>query len=486
MQKNQTQPSIFIIDYIFTLSTHQIIIKLTNREMSININYALDIGKVIMERQGKSTFHNMARTIDRQQRTVRRLNRGLSSVHETTQLLTGPMNLQHVLEMVVQTVADALGTEASGLRLLDEETKALTLMATYGLSEAYKYKGPVSAGESELNQRVLGGEAVAVNDMRTNPFFKRYHSEIVQEGLISCLSIGLIYKGHGIGMLRLYSKRPRRFSNDDISLARTIASQSAAAIVNARLYKEALEKERMARQLKLAGVVQRHLIPESVPNIPGVDLAGIYVPCYEVGGDFYDFIATSENRFVFVIGDVMGKGIPASLAMASVRSSLRAYAEKIESVEEIVYHVNRMICNDVEWGEFVTLFCAVLDTSSGKLTYCNCGHEPPVLIRNDQIFDLQEGGAVLGISKHPSFESRQITMEPNSMLVMYTDGLADAMNFDRESFGRQRIIHAIKDSIGLTAEQAARNILWFMRKFTGLTKRFDDTALVVLKRTEIK
>ena len=153
--------------------------------------------------------------------------------------------------------------------------------------------------------------------MRTDPHFQRYHDQIIREGLVSCLTIGLTYRDRGIGTLRLYRKKQSQFSPADISVAQTVAAQSAAAIVNARLYEEALEAERMARQLKLAGAVQQHLIPKSPPDLAGLDLAGLYVPCYEVSGDFYDFINLDDGRLILTIGDVMGKGPAASLAMAS-------------------------------------------------------------------------------------------------------------------------------------------------------------------------
>ncbi|MBN1845649.1 MAG: SpoIIE family protein phosphatase [Sedimentisphaerales bacterium] len=451
-------------------------------------------------------------------RKVRQLNRDLSSVRETSRLLTAPLDLAQVLEIVVKTVAQAIGADAAGLRLLEQETGELVLKATWGLSPEYIKKGPVTAGESTLNTRALRGEAIVVNDMRTDPHFQRYRTEIAREGLVSNLTLGLTYKDKGIGTLRIYQKRRRRFSPSDISIAQTVAAQSAAAIINARLYKETLEADRMARQLHLAGDVQRHLIPRTAPAIPGLDLAGHYVPCYDVGGDFYDYIPLPNGHLVVAIGDVMGKGVPASLAMASLRSSLRAYAELIDSIchcdappleirpnesmpeagsdarftftepetqlNELVRRVNQMFCRDITFGDFATLFCARISPDRRRLTYCNCGHEPPILLRDDRAIDLAEGGIVIGVDKDSRYRSRTIELKPQDMIVMYTDGLADAANFRQEYFGRDRIIAAARESRGLTADQAAKNILWLMRKFTGLTRRGDDTALVVLKRTE--
>lgn len=433
---------------------------------------------------GELTANNyeLNQSLVRLDRKVRRLNSGLSSVYETTALLTGPMELQQVLEIVVRTIAQSLGVDGAGLRLLDEGTGELVLKATYGLSEEYKNKGLVTAGESELNERALRGEAIIVKDMRSDKQFQRHHEAVIKEGVISSLSIGLMYKNKGIGILRLYSKKQRRYTKEDISLAQIVASQSAAAIVNARLYEEALESERMARQLRLAGVVQRHLIPQKPPEIEGLELAGLYVPCYEVGGDFYDLIPLGEDRLVMLIGDIMGKGLPASLAMASVRSSLRAFAEVVDSVEELVVRTNKMFCHDNASGEFATLFCGILDPSSNILTYCNCGHEPPILIQGTKITDLSHGGMVLGVDEQAQYESRQVRLGEDDMLILYTDGLADAFNFERQSFGRDRIIQAALASKEMSAQQAVKNILWTMRKFAGLTERCDDTAIVVLKK----
>jgi len=437
-----------------------------------------------MNRQDKRNSRESAE-VGRLDKKVRRLNKGLSSVYQTSKLLTSPMDLEAVLEVVVKTIADVLGVDAAGLRLLDEETGALILKATHGLSDEYRNKGPITAGESFLNRKALNGEAIIVDDICTDPHYGKYRAEAHREGLVSTMSIGLIYRDKGIGILRLYSKRQRHFSPEDVSLARTVAAQSAAAIVNAKLYKEALEGERMARQVRLAGAVQRHLIPRQPPKVAGLELAGIYVPCYDLGGDFYDFIQPRQNRLVLAIGDVMGKGVPASLAMASVRSSLRAFAEEIDEIEKLVSRVNRMFCHDTELGEFATLFCGEYDVLKNQLTYCNCGHERPILIHGREVIDLAEGGPVLGLSEDSQYRAGKIDLQVGDVLIMYTDGLSDAINFRRESFGRERIIEAALTSISsITAEQIAKNIIWLMRKFTGLTQRFDDTALVVLKRTK--
>ncbi len=415
---------------------------------------------------------------------VRQLNEDLTSVHETSRLLTSPMDLPQVLNMVVKTVAEALHMDAAGLRLLDEESGQLILKATFGLSSQYTNKGPVTAAESSLNERALRGEVIIVDDMRTHEHFARYRDQVIAEGIISSISIGLIYKGKGIGILRLYCKHYRQFSYEDISLARTVAAQSAAAIMNARLYREALEGERLARQMKLAGTVQRHLIPQNSPVIEGLDVAGVYVPCYDVGGDFYDFIRLADGKLIIILGDVMGKGVPASLRMASLRAAFRAYAETSLTVTELIERVNHMFSNDVELGEFATAFCCMVDPHTRRMIYCNCGHDPPIRVNTDGKVDrLIGGGTILGLSPDSIYNPVEIELFPNDMIVMFTDGLPDAVNFQSEKFGALRIEAAARECVRLNAEQAAKSIIWQMRKFAGLTRRYDDTAVVVMRKT---
>lgn len=414
---------------------------------------------------------------------VKELNSNLTEVYETSKLLNSPMGLDQVLEVVVRTITNSLGLDAAGLRLLDNETGRLELKATYQLSDSYINKGPVTATESELNIRALNGEPIIVKNMQTDQNFAKHREKVVEEGIISSLSIGLIYHGKGIGILRLYSKKERHFPEAMIKLAQTIASQSAAAIVNARLYNEALEGERISRQMKLAGAVQRQLLPKNPPQFENLGTGGAYAPCYDIGGDFYDFMTlANKTRLLFFVGDIMGKGIPASLAMASIRAFIRAYGEMELPLAQLVQKINRGVHHDAINGEFATAFFGIYDLTSNQLEYCSCGHEPALLCQNGSITRLDQGGMVLGISRDYDCQTETIEMQPGDFLAVFTDGLNDARNFEGESFGSARVRQAIIDSASMTARQAANNIIWTMRKFTGLTPRFDDTAIVTIKR----
>jgi sigma-B regulation protein RsbU (phosphoserine phosphatase) len=224
------------------------------------------------------------------------------------------------------------------------------------------------------------------------------------------------------------------------------------------------------------------MIPQQPPVLDGVDIASVYVPCFELGGDFYDFIPLPGDNLGLAMADVSGKGVPASLIMASVRAFLRAQADNVYYLYEIMRRINLMLCRDTKPSEFVTLFYGVLDLRSRRLTYCNAGHPPPLVLRKGKILELGSDNMVLGVLADEPYTQSFIDLQRGDILMMYTDGLADAMNFKQETFGRQRIVEAFTKG-GASADAVAQNILWEMRRFVGLTKRVDDVTLVVVRLT---
>jgi serine phosphatase RsbU (regulator of sigma subunit) len=306
----------------------------------------------------------------------------------------------------------------------------------------------------------------------------------MQEGLVSQLTVAMKFRGKAIGVLRLYSPKPKQFYEDDIGLARVVASQCAVAITNAKLYAEAIKGQRMAEQIRLAGVIQRRMIPEKAPLIPGLDIAATYIPCFDVGGDFYDFLQVSNNGVAVAIADVIGKGIPAAIMMSLFRGAVRAYVDTEHdkgSIEKIINKLNKMACGECKDGEFVALFYAVLDVKEKTITYCNCGHEPAVLIRNGQITELDKGGFVLGVEAQAEYEFETLGLRDGDCLLFYTDGLIDAANFDGEFWGRQSLLETAKKFATLGAEQMVKNILGYRRRFVGLAGQVDDTSIIVIK-----
>jgi serine phosphatase RsbU (regulator of sigma subunit) len=404
-------------------------------------------------------------------------------IYQLTTLVAGAFSLQEVLDKLAEAAVKIMvGVKACSIRLLDEEAGDLKMRSTYGLSEEYRNKGAVSKDDPVI-EAAFAGEAVVLDDMRVDGRVK-YKEATMQEGLVSQLTVAMKFRGKAIGVLRLYSPKPKQFYEDDIGLARVVASQCAVAITNAKLYAEAIKGQRMAEQIRLAGVIQRRMIPEKAPSIPGLDIAATYIPCFDVGGDFYDFLQVSNNRVAVAIADVMGKGIPAAIMMSLFRGAVRAYVDAEYdkgAIEKIINKLNKMACGECKDGEFVALFYAVLDVKEETITYCNCGHEPAVLIRDGQIVELEKGGFVLGVEAQAEYEIETLRLRDGDCLLFYTDGLIDAANFDGEFWGRQSLLETAKKFALLGAGQMVKNILGYRRRFVGLAGQVDDTSIIVIK-----
>jgi serine phosphatase RsbU (regulator of sigma subunit) len=311
----------------------------------------------------------------------------------------------------------------------------------------------------------------------------QYPQESIREGIVSMLSIGMRYKGRPIGALRLYTSEEQSFSPLQIDMLKAVASQAAAAIENARLATEAAEAEALEAQVRMARDVQQRMIPDNPPAMAGIEFASVYEPCYALGGDFYDFIPLPDQNIGLAVADVSGKGVPASLIMATVRSALRAHVDYIYYLYEVLQRVNVMLFRDTKPSEFVTLVYGVLDTKNKRLTYCNAGHPPGLLLRDGTVSELSSNNLVLGVDPDEKYTQSIIDLRAGDALLLYTDGVLDAMNFGQQTYGRQRLIAAFIEG-GRTADSAqsiADHILWDVRKFVGLTKRTDDVTMIVVK-----
>lgn len=404
----------------------------------------------------------------------------LTAVYNVTMMLSDARNLEKVLHRTVELVADVMQTKAASLRLIDEDRDELVIKAVHNLSGNYINKGPIRLSMARIDLVALSGKGFEyVKNLAQDPR-TQYPEESKREGIVSMLSVGMRYKGKPIGVLRVYTDQEQTFPPLQIELLKAIASQAAAAIEHARLVEESIQVHALERQVQMAAQVQHRMIPQQPPVLKTVDLASVYVPCYELGGDFYDFIELPYENIGLVVADVSGKGVPASLTMAAVRAALRAQVDNVYYLYEVVRRINLMVCRDSRVGEFVTLFYGVLDGRNRRFTYCNAGHPPGLILRKGQIIELSSDNMVLGVDPEEQYTQSLVDLQIGDTLLLYTDGLTDAMNFQHETFGRQRLMEAFKQN-GVSAEAAAQHMLWAMRRFAGLTQRTDDVTMIVAK-----
>lgn len=418
----------------------------------------------------------------------------LEALFRLSSLLAQAGAVDDLLRAALELAIDVLHTDGGTMAVIESDTEDMSIKAAHGVSREWIEHGRTLSSGGVLRQAALRGEVVTVEDMRVDerimvPEMAR------QEGLVSLISTGLLYHGRPIGVIRLYTRRRRVFTDAERVLLKSIADQSAAAIMNARLRGLREEDQRIQRQVKLAADVQRRMLPRTMPDIPLLDIAARYAPSFELGGDFYDFIELGNNLGL-VVGDVVGKGVAAALLMSAVRASLRAHAQDVYDIADVLSRVNAALVRDTRDNEFTTLWYGVIDLHSLKLTYCGAGHEWPIVVRVPQdrpveeqdLLRLTADGMALGIDAEQTYPRGYFDLQPRDVLVAYTDGLTDSTNFESKRFGGTRVRRCLIDLLAREPEASAARIVeqmfWELRQFTGLSKRVDDVTLVVARVRE--
>ncbi|WP_145447111.1 PP2C family protein-serine/threonine phosphatase [Mucisphaera calidilacus] len=405
----------------------------------------------------------------------------LAVLYRVSSILSAQRDLRKVLDQAAHAVGEVMNARAVSIRLLDEEHGTLETRASYRLSADYLEKGALDVESSPIFTTAMAGEPVYVSDMGRDPRVL-YPEEARAEGIVSMLCVGMAYQGRAIGTVQVFAGTKRRFTEFESDLVVALAQLLAAAIENARLDEERREKDKLVNQLNLAASVQRRMLPKGKPSDRRLDVAARYIPSLELAGDFYDFIRL-ERHLGVVIGDVVGKGVAASLLMASVRASLRAFAQDLYDIDEIMSRVNRALTRDTLDSEFATLFYGVIDPDTLRMTYCNAGHEPPILRRRAKLYQLNAGGLVVGVDRDAAYEKGLWDLETDDVLVLTTDGVTEATSFDGEQFGRERLNAAVLAAEG-NADQIMNHLLWEVRRFTGIRRASDDTTIVVIRVTD--
>ena len=284
------------------------------------------------------------------------------------------------------------------------------------------------------------------------------------------------------GILLLGEKiNKAEYDNDDLDFLSTLCNQAMISLENARLFDEALEKERMEEELNIAREIQQRLFPESYPRFDCLEIKGLNIPSRQVGGDYYDCISLDDNRIAIAIGDVSGKGVGASLLMSNLHAGLHSLTMTKTDITSLVTRLNNLIHAHTSFDKFITFFYAELDMAKKQLVYCNAGHNPPYLIRQDgTVLELDVGGLLLGMMPNAPYETAAIDLLPGDMLLMFTDGVSEAMNPEMEEFEEWRILHALKEMKERKASvnDTLDHILQLVKGFTQGQPQSDDITMI--------
>lgn len=336
--------------------------------------------------------------------------------------------------------------------------------------------------------RVRDGERV-IDELAPGDVFGEMAllDEELRSASVSASAPTLLYRLEQASFYRLLEERPEVSREIIKVLSRRLRTKMAHMAEDhryiAQLYQASRDAERMTRELELASQVQSGFLPQTAPSLPGWDFAAGWQPARELSGDFYDFIFL-DPALGLVIADVADKGMPAALFMALTRSVLRSSVSASRAPERSVAQANRLLAADAADGMFVTLFYGQLEPETGELRYVNAGHNPPLLFRaaSQELTSLTRTGIVLGWDPEASFDSGTLNLDPEDVVLFYTDGVTEAVGTKGEAFGEARLEAFLLEHHGLSADELLHSLQAALQRFTGGKELLDDVTLLVAKR----
>jgi phosphoserine phosphatase RsbU/P len=399
-----------------------------------------------------------------------------------SRILPLQINLKQIVDSVVDTISQTMHIEKIAGVLLDENCGSVCFSRNIP-EELCVYSREPQGILSLLESRKAPINTTALIDEKQ--YFNVSEEELskVTKADIQ-LIVPMVVKSNVIGFLSTGPKLSEKiYSQDDIDLLFTVASQAGIAIENARLYEKEKTLFKVQEEIKLASKIQLEWIPKSAPVFPGFDIAGKTIPAEVVGGDYFDFIEIDRNSHAFCVGDVSGKGLTAALLMANMQAVLRSQALSNLDTAKCIEQTNKLVYINSTDEMFVTLFYSILDIKNKVLTYTNAGHNYPVLFskngKNTKM--LSEGGLPLGVQKEFNYESCEVSLSKGDLILMYTDGITEAFNNTGEQYGESRLHSVIKKFLYLSSEEIVEEIMHDVEKFTSGAKVYDDMTLVVIK-----
>ena len=405
----------------------------------------------------------------------------LALISKISVALLDTATLNETLDQVVSMVFQAVPADRSMIMMRDEKNPDLKVTVAR-LRDRAGEVGEIRISRSVIDEVVTNGKSVLTSDAQADPRFMG--GTVMLQGVRSVLAVplGVGEKVFGI----VYADSPLaegRFTEDHLKVLTTLASVAAIRVQNARLMEQQMERVRLERELQVASEIQQRFQPASAPIVTGYELQGISFPCYEIGGDYYDFIQRDNGKLIVALGDVSGKGPAAALLMSSLHAAVHAHSDTHNSLAKTIGAVNRYLVDSTPANRFVTLFYAELDPKNGSLAFLNAGHNPPLICHAGGTMEqLAAGGLPLGIMANADVREGKTRLHPGDVLVIYSDGVSEAVNPKGEEFGPTRLYETVSRNLDASAAGIRDRIESALTKFCQGTPAADDITLVICKR----
>jgi len=414
---------------------------------------------------------------------------------DLSQQLLSRRDLDDLMNFLVDEVRELLKADACAVLLTDEnDPNHLVFRAAsgwYGDPVRNGYRAP--ADEKTGSGRAMRSQQILLVEDLSKQEPPLWMSEWLEaEGFRAAAIVPLVAANKSIGTLVIDSRQPRQFTDVEVRLLRLMANQAALAIEQARLHHEELQRQRIEEELAVGRQIQISMLPAEPPRLPGWEFAADFHAAHQVGGDFYDLfpLPGEPGRWGIIIADVSDKGVPAALFMALSRTTLRTIALRGRSPGEVVAGANRYIQEDSLSDMFLTAFYAELNTHNGQLLYANAGHDPPLLWRAAErhFIELPKNSPLLGVLPELNGTVDRVELAPGDVLVLYTDGITEAITADFHEFGQGRLEETVQRVLTEHPHASAADvrdaISAAVEQFAGSMVQYDDMTLLIIKRVE--
>ena len=404
----------------------------------------------------------------------------LSILNDLARAIGGSLDPQEIINTIIRRSLRAINAEQGVITLVDQEANDPKMTFVRAMDSSVEHE------EFHLTQSLLGWmhlnkKPLLVNSPRTDD---RFRGVTWDDSISTLVCVPMMIKSELKGVITAYNKKGGAgFTEDEQRLLSIIAAQSAQVVENARLNERERQLLKMQEEIRLASKIQNDLLPKAAPDIPGYEIAGRSIPAQVVGGDYFDFIPVNDHRLAICVGDVSGKGLPASLLMANTQATLRGQTFINPSAHECMERSNKLLFDSTSPDKFVTMFYSVLDVSSHQLSYSNAGHDIPYLLSPaGPLKRLNVGGVPLSMLEQFPFQEETIAMQPGDLLVICSDGIPEAMDVNQVQFTDEKLSLLLDTLRAASAVDVIDGIVAAVRKHAGTAPQADDMTVVVVKR----